>query len=255
VAKHASAALIAPKGRADGSLQFYEIDHILEDNLIAHDARAIPGYTLIESDATGHAVFVSGQERLDVYTANRTPLEKAFGVDLVYVNTSMSNVVMVQYKMLEREEQEDRKGPPAWVFRPDQQFYAEKARMAKLRSSVCPEDYRLNAEPFYFKFAKRFQAGAQGNILLPLEHLDLFLESDDAKGPKGGPRVCYEGLKGRYLRETEFLGLIRSGYIGTRAVDTAFLVPLITAILKGKQALVYAVQTATSQGANEEGEE
>ena len=84
-------------------------------------------------------------------------------------------------------------------------------------------------------------------MVVPLEHLDLYLKSDDAKGPKGGIRVCYEGLRGRYLRETEFLGLIRSGYIGTHAVDTNFLVPLIKAIVKGKEALVYAVQRATPE--------
>jgi hypothetical protein len=253
--KDAKAASISFDGKADGSLQFYEIDHILEDNLIAHDARAIPGYNLVKSDATGHAVFVSGQERLDVYTANRTPLEKAFGVDLVYVNVSKGNVVMVQYKMLEREGPSGENGPPTWVFRPDKQFAAEKSRMAAFRKLTSQGDYRLNAEPFYFKFAKRFQGPAQGGILLPREHLDLFLTSGKAVGPQGSPRVCYDALEGRYLRETEFLGLIRSGYIGTHAVDTNFLVPLIEAIIKGKQALIYAVQSTMSRDADCEGGE
>ena len=41
-------------------------------------------------------VFEKGDERLDVYTANRGPLERVFGVDLIYLNTVRQNIVMVQ---------------------------------------------------------------------------------------------------------------------------------------------------------------
>ncbi|MBI2266469.1 MAG: hypothetical protein HYU64_15115 [Armatimonadetes bacterium] len=226
---------------------------ILEDNLIVHDARFVPGYRLFRSDATGHAVFVRGRERLDVYTANRGPLEKMLGVDLIYVNVSKQNVVMVQYKMLEKEEPAaDDDDHPVWVFRPDKRFYAEKDRMIDLRREASPQDYRLNPEPFYFKFAKRFQGGSQGSILLPLEHLEQYLKSDAAKGPQGGLRVCYEGLRGRYLRETEFLGLIRAGYIGTHAEETRLLALCISALMNGNRALVYAVQRGESNDSGEE---
>ena len=74
---------------------------IMEDSVIEHDARHLPGYELVDSDLTGRAVFDKGNERLEVFTANRRPLEHVFVVDLMYLNTTRQNIVMVQYKMLE----------------------------------------------------------------------------------------------------------------------------------------------------------
>ena len=88
---------------------------ITEDGVIEHDARFVEGFRLAESDLTGKAVFRNDSgEMLELITANRRPLEQVFGVDLIYVNAVMENVVMVQYKMLER------KGGTGedWVFRP-----------------------------------------------------------------------------------------------------------------------------------------
>jgi hypothetical protein len=75
--------------------------NIMEDSVIEHDARHIPGYDLVQSDLTGRAVFERENERLEVFTANRRPLEQLFGVDLIYLNASRQNIVMLQYKMLE----------------------------------------------------------------------------------------------------------------------------------------------------------
>ena len=52
----------------------------------------------MEKHVTGLAVFKNGNERLDVYTANKGPLEKMLGVDLIYMNETVGNTVMVQYK-------------------------------------------------------------------------------------------------------------------------------------------------------------
>jgi len=242
--KQALAAQVDTTGGSDSCLQFYEAS-INEDNLIAHDAHDVPGYELFKSDATGHAVFVHGEDRLDIYTANRGPLEKALGVDLIYANMTQRNIVMVQYKMLEREAPKKEGAPATWVFRPDRRFWDQRKRMNALQKVAASSDYRFNPEPFYFKFTKRFGARAQGSMILPREHLDIFLNSDDAKGPKGGLRVSYEGLRGRYLRETEFLAMVRSGYIGTTADQTAFLLPLIKWVTGERKALVYAVQRRT----------
>ncbi len=42
-----------------------------EDAVIEHDARWLPGWSLIDSQPTGHALFRKGDDQLDVYTANR----------------------------------------------------------------------------------------------------------------------------------------------------------------------------------------
>jgi hypothetical protein len=76
---------------------------VLEDAAIEHDARWMPGWRLVDSDLTGRATFTKREERLDVFTANKRPLEELFGVDLIYLNKARGALVMVQYKMLEPE--------------------------------------------------------------------------------------------------------------------------------------------------------
>ena len=50
--------------------------NIMEDSVVEHDARTFPDYELTGSDITGRAVFEKGRGRLEVFTANRRPLEK-----------------------------------------------------------------------------------------------------------------------------------------------------------------------------------
>ena len=120
---------------------------IREDTVIARDAHHIPGLALIASDLTGRAVFEKGRERLEVITANRNPLEEVLGVDLVYLNLIKRNIVMVQYKMLEplREDNDT-----DWLYRPDDQFRKQVARMKSFSFPEPPEphEYRLNPKLF-----------------------------------------------------------------------------------------------------------
>ena len=76
---------------------------LLEDAAIEHDARWMPGWRLVDSDLTGRATFTKREQRLDVFTANKRPLEELFGVDLIYLNKARGALIMVQYKMLEPE--------------------------------------------------------------------------------------------------------------------------------------------------------
>ena len=67
-----------------------------EDAVIAHDARWLPGWRLDQSDLTGRAVFRKDDAALEVFTANKLPLEKLFGVDLIYLNVKRGSLVLVQ---------------------------------------------------------------------------------------------------------------------------------------------------------------
>lgn len=217
--------------------------NIMEDSVIEHDARTFPNYELTGSDITGRAVFKRGRERLDVFTANRRPLEKVFGVDLVYLNMTRQNIVMVQYKMLERHEREDR--DTDWIYRPDTNLDAEIKRMRKFsrQHAPGPYEYRLNPQVFYLKFVKRDGALGNAGIVLPIDHFDRLRADPSSKGPRGAVRVSFESLAGRYLRQGPFLDLIRAGYIGTTAETTALLKRLIEATVAGDRAVVGAIQS------------
>lgn len=215
---------------------------VLEDSVVEHDARSIPGFQLFGSDLTGRAVFRRQSETLEVFTANKRPLEQVFGVDLIYLNTEKQNVVMVQYKMLERTGS-GRKTD--WLYRPDSQLTDELNRMRRFRSLVPGDlrDYRLNPEMFYLKFVKRDSEAGRGGIVTPLAHFESLAQNPANLGPRGGLRVSYNSLSGRYLRQEPFLELIRSGYIGSHAETTEHLRTLIDAVLRGDRALVTAIKS------------
>ena len=217
--------------------------NIVEDSVIEHDARYVPGYDLVGSDVTGHAIFERGPERLEVYTANRRSLEKVFGVDLIYLNIVRQNIVMLQYKMLEPS---NRGGSGNdWIYRPDSNFESEIERMQRFKIEGSPSryEYRLNPEVFYLKFVKRDGALKNAAITMPIEHFERLREDPTCRGPKGGFRISFESLAGRYLRQGAFLDLIRSGYIGAHARTTAHLKTLVQAVLQEDRAIVAAVQS------------
>jgi hypothetical protein len=115
-----------------------------------------------------------------------------------------------------------------------QQFAAEHAPQ--------PHEYRLNPAVFYLKFVKRDGAISAGSIITPIDHF-LKLRQDPAfRGPRGGLRVSYDALAGRYLRQAAFLDLLRSGYIGAHAETTQHLRTLVEAVLNGDRAVVAAIQ-------------
>lgn len=215
---------------------------IMEDSVVEHDARSVPGFDLIQSDVTGRALFEKGDEQLEVFTANRRDLEHCLGVDLIYVNRTKQNMVMLQYKMLEPAGKVD--DQVDWVYRPDAKLDAEITRMKKFSSAHSPEpqEYRLNPGIFYLKFVKRDASLAGGGIITPLEHFEKLRADPASKGPRKGIRVSYRTLGGRYLRQTPFLDLVKCGYIGAHAATTAHLRVLIDAILDGNKAVVAAIQ-------------
>lgn len=215
--------------------------HLYEDNVVHADASRLPGFDVIASDVTGRAIFQKRDERLVIYTANKLPLEKMLGVDLIYINEIRGNIVMVQYKMLEEARQAS--GDYDWLFRPDKQLRDEIARMQIPAFEGMLSDYRLSRNPFFFKFVKRkIVDDSHQSFLVSLDHLNQILAAPESKGPKGGVCLSYEALEGTYLRETDMLGLIRSGYIGTHRTETDALSTIINEAAKGNKAVVLAWQ-------------
>lgn len=213
--------------------------YLYEDNVVNADASHLPGFDAIAKDVTGRAVFRKGDERLVIYTANKLPLEKMLGVDLIYVNETRGNMVMIQYKMLK----EDKEAKGDWRFRPDKQLRKEIARMKIPAIQAAPTDYRLNRNPFFFKFVKRkIVDDSHPSFLISLDHLKHILATPAAKGPRGGVRMSYDALDGTYLREADMIGLIRSGYVGTHSTETTALATIIDAVAKGNKAVVLAWQ-------------
>lgn len=216
----------------------------LEDYVIEHDARYVPEFNLVENHVTGWAVFQKNHEKLEVYTANRGPLEEVFGVDLIYLNATRQNIVMVQYKMLEPTSRSDQ-GDTDWIYRPDSNLDSEIRRMEQFDSGHPPGEYeyRLNPQTFYLKFVKRYRALKDAAIVMPIDHFNCLCRDPSSRGPRDGIRVSFESLSGRYLRQQAFLDLIRSGYIGAHAEDTFNMRQLVQWIVQDGKSAVAAIQS------------
>ncbi len=216
---------------------------IAEDAVIEHDARLLPGFTLVNSHTTGKATFVRDANVIEVITANKRPLEEVFGIDLILLNLTQANVVMLQYKMLEPEDADAI--VTDWIYRPDGQLEEEIARMRVFDRDLAPDstDYRFNSGMFYLKFVKRDAAIRHGAILTPLDHFEALRSDPACRGPQNGFRITYDSLGGRYLREQPFLDLVYAGYIGARATTTAQILPLVEAVLTNDRGVVAAIKS------------
>lgn len=216
-----------------------------EDSVVEHDARQIPGFSLTDVSVTGRAQFRRRNEILEVYTANRRPLERVFGVDLIYHNLVRKNLVMVQYKMLNPHPNPRVPGVfPDWIYRPDSKLAVEISRMKAFSAGLpaSPGDYRLNPGMFYLKFVRRDKIGSSAAITVALEHFEQLRTQPSNKGPRGSVRISYNSLSGSYLRDDGFFDLVRAGYIGSYASTTTVLLPLINSLVDGDRAVVLAIQ-------------
>lgn len=215
---------------------------ILEDAVIEHDARHVPGFGLTASDVTGQAIFRRGLEVLEVYTANRRPLEQVFGVDLIYLNAIRENIVMLQYKMLEPARSGRNED---WIYRPDDLLESEIDRMKQFQREIPPSpyEYRLNSQVFYLRFVKRDGGSRNAGITMPIDHFERLREDPGFRGPRGGFRISFNSLAGRHLRQTAFPDLVRSGYIGAHAETTEHLTTLVRSVVQGEKSVVAAIQS------------
>lgn len=223
--------------------------HLHEDAVIEHDARSIEGWEFLKSDMTGRATFTKRGHRLEVITANKRPLENLFGADLIYINNTHNAIVMVQYKMLEAISKKGKRSTDTqekdYIARVDQQFRNEINRMDMFASSdEDGQPFRLNSNPFYFKFVRRDALINTNSFLVALDHFKKLEANSQLFGPNGGVRISYRDLDGQYLRSADFVSLVSSGYIGSANVFTEALKKFIEHTLSGGSAVVVAIQDA-----------
>ena len=78
---------------------------------------------------------------------------------------------------------------------------------------------------------------------MPIDHFERMRADPACRGPRGGFRISFDSLAGRYLRQTAFLDLVRSGYIGAHAETTEQMKSLVKAVVQGDRTVVAAIQS------------
>lgn len=223
-----------------------------EDPMVVNDLTKVRGFELIKTLPYNAAIFESGSERLTVVLANRLPLEEQTGTDLVYFNETYQSFVMVQYKAMERDDEE------GVLFRlPSTQLDEEIQRMDKLLGILrsCGQNnhrdgFRLNENPFFLKLCPRIvfnpdDVGLVPRMYLPLDYWKLLAAHPGLKGPRGGLRVTYDNV-GRHFDNTDFIKLVAKAWVGTNTNQSAVLKEVIREVLETGKAIAIAVKANTT---------
>lgn len=192
---------------------------VTEDEVLAHDLDHFGDARQLHQYTAGFARFEVGNGAVFVWNVNRKPLETTTGADLIYYHARLGQWVLIQYKMLKRENGEPR-------YRPRADFEAQLAKLRAISAEACrlgasdnsPSSFRLNDAPAYVKFCRPTMPPISNElskgmyVVVPL--YDRLVASGALKGPQGGTVVSFDNVK-RWLSNTEFINLFRGGWIGT----------------------------------------
>lgn len=196
-----------------------------EDDIIGHDAGVFgPLWTAVKKDVCGIAVFERGNDTLWVFNANRKKLEHSLGVDLLYFHQTFSSYALVQYKRMEKENED---GEPVFRITENTSYTDEIKRMRTCRDNHPDQGpggsidaYRLSPEAFFFRLCwsaefEPFSRKLLPGYYVPLGLWDIYEASDSILGPKNGKRLTLSNMK-RYLWNTDFVRLVENGWLGSR---------------------------------------
>lgn len=223
-----------------------------EDPMVVNDLMRLPGFDILKTYPYNAAVFESDSERLTVILANRLPLEEQTGTDLIYFNETFQSFVMVQYKAMEREDDENGVGHA--VFRlPSAQLTKEIKRMDMLqaqlkacKANTVHDGFRLTENPFFLKLCPRLvfnpdNIGLVPGMYLPLDYWKLLVLHPGTNGPRGGRCVTYENV-GRHFDNSSFTTIVAKAWVGTTPSQSAVLKEVIRQTLETGKAVAIAVK-------------
>lgn len=217
-----------------------------EDQMVVNDLTVLPGYEAIRNTTHNATVFRNAQSQLTVILANRLPLEKQTGTDLIYYNETFKCFLMVQYKAMEGDD-----GEVVYRF-PNKQLIEELSRMNSLLEELgkCipnteADGYRLSENPFFLKVCPRLafdpdNIGLSKGMYLPLDYWVFLSRHPGLIGPKGGKYLSYSNVR-RYFDNTQFVTIASGGWVGTNTHQSAVLEAVIRSTLESGRAVVVAV--------------
>ena len=209
--------------------------------MVQHDASVFGDWSEIRRGAVGIAQFHDGDRRLTVINVNRTGVEHALGVDLVYYNHDFDSYVIVQYKRMTPG-----RVSSGYEFRPDHQLRVELERMRSLpmptAPAAMPREFRLDHGGTYLKLCPASSREAFSHELihgmyLPLRYWDVLMASPSVRGPKGGVVVNF-GNVDRHITNTLFIQLVGAAWIGSRGVTSARIGAIIRSSLAARSVIL-----------------
>lgn len=228
---------------------------VYEDDVINYDLHKFPGFEVLKSEVssliTGVVQFESQDgDKLTVINANRKPMEKAMGVDLIYFNRRFESWTMIQYKMMDQRSEEH----SSFYYNPNQKSHDDELqRLIKLRnliekeiSPVALSNFRFSNCSLFFKLCKKIELKMDDHSLapgmyIPLDQWELLLNDKSTLGSKGGRQFGYHTLHKRYMTKETFVSLIQCGFIGTNGNASHKIALFIDDAIKKGKSVMYAI--------------
>ncbi|MEU3307138.1 hypothetical protein ACWGSK_26215 [Nocardiopsis sp. NPDC055551] len=216
--------------------------------LVDFDATHLPGWSFHRSDYVAWGVFTNKYKSRSLLVANidRTPVEHATGVDLVYYNPHGGNFVMLQYKVLEETV---RGGLHSSV---DPRFLEQIDRMRETDERFRDpnprhHDIRLVDTPCFIKLCApqtRMSAGVEiaSGMYFSREHFEILHENAEEEGYAKGKRIRRREIP-RYLNGSDFISLFSNGWLGSRGTGTEQLYQELEVSLSSGRSVVLGVHT------------
>lgn len=218
-----------------------------EDNVISNDLVNMLDFDYIKTTIYSTSIFKKDNTYLKVILANRFPLEELIGTDLIYFNEDFKCFIMVQYKMMEKENATS-------CFRiPNKQFSKEIERMDFILNALKKEtvnglanDYRINENPFFIKICPKVNfdpdnVGLSKGMYIPLDYIKVLEEDECIKGKNGGKSISFSNI-GRYFDNTAFKIIVENGWIGTNHNQSKLLDLMIKEVIENGRTAVIAIK-------------
>ncbi len=219
---------------------------LMEDRMIIHDSKNVPEWTSINVPAHITARFTDGSKVLTIQNFNREDVETALGVDLMYFNEFYRSFVLIQYKAFNTE-------GSAKVYRlSDSSYKEEYENMKNLQQHLDKtqnenrqmNNYRFHRGVCYFKLCDRDLLDLNSTemikgMYIPLDYWADLVNDDSTKGKRGGRFVSYDNV-GRYFNNTQFIELVKEGWIGTTINQSKQLEEIISEILSSGRSVILA---------------
>ena len=212
--------------------------NVREDLLIIKDSKIFGDWQVLNDDVHGVCTLTNGTNCVTIIYANRTKIESNIGVDLIYFDHINHSYIFVQYKRLAEENNK-------FIYRPtsDKNLDKELCLMESLEKILSKDlsDYRFSEQVFFFKFCKERQEvytrDLSNGFYMPK---DYFLMYNKTMKKSGSPvAISYETIT-RYLNNTLFIELIKSGLIGSRINDANLISNIIEGSLSNNKSLILA---------------
>jgi len=228
-------------------LDLIDSEKMHEQDVIRHDEAVFR--RLLGRHHQSVAFRENGRE-VRIHVIDKKPLEEVIGIDLLIYQEAYESLILLQYKMMEKSHGET---GTAWSYTFDQHMRDQQRAMQRAtqeilqlhRSSIEIPSWRLNNQPFYWKFCERIRPKADDGALLrgitlSFEHLQMFAQTSAAAGARNSKKIGYDNCP-RYLNNSQFTQLAADGWIGGGKEAVEYIAQLIKVNQEGGRQAMLAV--------------